>query len=265
MEIDFCKMQALGNDFMVIDGVRQNIALSPRLIKQWADRRLGVGFDQLLLLEQPTITSADFNYRIFNADGGEVEQCGNGARCIARFAFEQRLSTKKHLKLQTQQALINTELIRLDTVKVSLGQPIIKAISQTLNINGYDIEIGLLTIGNPHVIIQVKEVDAASIESLGPKIETHPVFTNNVNVSFMQIINRQQIKLRVWERGVGETPACGSAACAAVAMAQQWLQLDSKVEVILPGGNLQVSHQAQQDIYLTGPAEQVYSGNIHVY
>ncbi len=257
-------MQALGNDFMVINGVQQVIHLSPTLIRKWANRRLGIGFDQLLLLEPATVASADFNYRIFNANGGEVEQCGNGARCIARFIFEQGLSRQKCLKLQTQGTPISTELINLDRVKVSLGQPIIETTSQMLNIDGYNWEIGLLRIGNPHVVIYVQDINVAPVEHLGPKIEKHPFFTNGVNVNFVQIIDRQSIKLRVWERGVGETPACGSGACAAVIMGQQWQQLDTAVEVTLPGGNLQVLHQAPQDVYLIGPAEHIYSGSIAI-
>lgn len=262
MKIDFCKMQALGNDFMVIDGVRQAIPLSPALIKKWADRRLGIGFDQLLLLEPATLTSANFNYRIFNANGTEVEQCGNGARCVARFIYEQALSREKRLKLQTQRGPISTELMSLDTVKVGLGRPIIEATTQTLNVDGHNWEIGLLTVGNPHAIIQVQDIKTAPVGDLGPKIETHPLFTNGVNVNFVQIIDRQQIKLRVWERGVGETPACGSGACATVIMGQQWQQLDTAVKVALPGGDLHVLHQAEQTVYLVGPAERVYYGSI---
>ena len=264
MKIKFCKMQALGNDFMVVENVRQKLTLTRDLIKHWADRRHGVGFDQLLLLEAATDAKADFIYRIFNADGTEVEQCGNGARCVARFAFEQQLSVKKQLLLQTQQGLLSTELIKPDWVKVSLGLPDVKTTSQVLEIESHQVEIGILSVGNPHAIIQVEDVAFAPVAELGPRIEKHLIFMTGVNVSFMQIIDRQQIKLRVWERGVGETPACGSGASAAVVMGQARGELDANVEVVLPGGELQVSHRQQHPVYLIGPTMQVFLGEMTV-
>ena len=257
-------MQALGNDFMVIDAVRQPINLTTALIKKWGARRSGIGFDQLLLLAPATHPKADFTYRIFNADGTEVEQCGNGARCVARFAVEQRLSTKTQLCLQTQHALLTTELMTADWVKVGLGVPKLETKSTLIELDDQAIEIGVLSLGNPHAIIQVEDVTTAAVAEIGAKIAVHHRFPTGINVGFMQIVNPQQIKLRVWERGVGETPACGSGASAAVVFGQQIDKLEVTVDVDLPGGKLQVTHSPQQSVYLSGPAEYVFAGTVLV-
>jgi len=255
-------MQALGNDFMVIDTLRQSLDLTPELIKKWGERRTGIGFDQLLLLEPATNPQADFIYRIFNADGTEVEQCGNGARCVARFIFEQKLSIKKQLLLQTKQGLLHTELIALDWVKVSLGMPQIEVQPRLMEIDNHLLEVGVLSLGNPHAVICVADVATADVAKTGAKIETDASFAEGVNVGFMEIINSKEIKLRVWERGVGETPACGSGASAAVVIGQQKGKLAAEVEVHLPGGKLYITHLARQPVYLTGPAQQVFTGRV---
>jgi diaminopimelate epimerase len=274
MKIKFSKMQALGNDFMVIDAARQTVNVSPATIIQWADRRLGIGFDQLLMVAPATVASADFNYRIFNADGTEVEQCGNGARCVARFIHDTGLSSKTQLVLQTKKGFTHTELMSDSWVKVNLGQPNFvpklipatfptQADRYTLKLAQQEISFGALSVGNPHAIIQVDDVSKAAVKTLGPLLETHTNFPQGVNVSFMEINDNTHIKLRVWERGVGETPACGSGACAAVVMGRHWQLLGADVEVSLSGGNLSVSWQGDgHDVYLSGEAQHVYAGDV---
>ena len=244
-------MQALGNDFMVLDSIRQKLRLSTEIIREWSDRRTGVGFDQLLLIEEHPATDADFKYRIFNSDGSEVEQCGNGARCVARFIFDSGLSKKKILKLKTCNGLITTKLLRRDWIKASLAIPDFSA--------GVISEFSCVNIGNPHAVMHVSDVTNVKIADIGTALQKQ--FFNGVNVEFMEIIARDTIKLRVWERGVGETPACGSGACAAVVIGQQQGLLDSKVTVQLPGGDLEVEWQGgATPVYLTGPAIWVYDG-----
>ncbi len=282
-------MHALGNDFMVLDSIRQKLRLSPEIICEWGDRRTGVGFDQLLLIEEHSATDADFKYRIFNVDGSEVEQCGNGARCVARFIFDTRLSKKKILKLKTCNGLVTTKLLRHDWIKASLGVPDFSphtnpppcistregiGLSDYCSENGANffslpcvvgegrVGVHTVSIGNPHAVIQVTNVETADVANIGSSLQKQ--FPNGVNVEFMEIITRDQIKLRVWERGVGETPACGSGACAAVVIGQHQALLDSKVTVQLPGGELEVEWQGGENpIYLTGSAVWVYDGLIN--
>ena len=254
MKVNFCKMHALGNDFMVLDSIRQKLCLSPEMIREWGDRRTGVGFDQFLLIEEHPTPNADFKYRIFNADGSEVEQCGNGARCVARFIFDSGLSKKKVLKLKTCNGLVTTKLLRRDWIKASLAIPDFNA--------GVSSEFFCVNIGNPHAVTQVSNITNTDVAHLGLSLQKK--FPNGINVEFMEIVSRNQIKLRVWERGVGETPACGSGACAAVVIGQQQGLLDPQVTVQLPGGELEVEWQGgATPVYLSGPAIWVYDGVIN--
>lgn len=270
--IKFSKMQALGNDFVVIDAVNQSVSLTPEQVQLMACRRFGIGCDQILLVEPASDPGADFFYRIFNADGSEAEQCGNGARCLARFIAENQLSDKTLLTLQTRCGLMHTELIRLDHVRVDLGLPEflpskVPFIAPELarhyefSIADHPMDLGVVSVGNPHAVMHVKDVDCAPVIQWGPLLETHPRFPNKTNVEFMEIITPQKIKLRVWERGVGETPACGSGACAAAIIGRTWELLDANVEICLPGGTLFVEYQgADHHVYLTGSAEQIFTG-----
>ena len=273
MNINFTKMHGLGNDFMVIDGINQQINLTPGQIKQWSDRRFGIGFDQLLLVEKPLTEQAEFLYRIYNADGGEVEQCGNGARCFARFVVDKGLTTSSVIPVETNTGLIKLQLID-DMVKVDMGAPVFQPAAlpfvadQTANeyvidVEGQPVEFGAVSMGNPHAVIRVEDVDTAAVESLGPMMESHPRFPNRVNVGFMQVVNRSAIRLRVYERGAGETLACGTGACAAVVSGIQRGWLDSEVRVSLAGGDLTISWSGDDTpVLMTGPATTVYEGQI---
>ena len=272
MKLSFTKMHGLGNDFMVINAVSQRLSLTPELISQWADRRTGVGFDQLLLVESATHPEFDFNYRIFNADGSEVGQCGNGARCLARFIAEEGLSHKKTLRVCTLTSALTLTLLDNQQVAVDMGVPQfspaqipfiaeVPAVTYDLNIGTTQVNIGALSLGNPHAIVQVESVETAPVKSWGPLIEAHDRFPQQVNVGFMQILNPQPIKLRVYERGAGETQACGSGACAAVVYGRLQQQLDREVIVSLTGGDLCVGWDRLTDpVIMTGPATTVFKG-----
>ena len=276
MLIKFTKMHGLGNDFVVIDGVRQHINLTTKAIKKLADRHLGIGCDQLLLIEPPSDKKIDFNYRIFNSDGSEVEQCGNGARCMGRYIADQQLSGKKTVLLQTKNRVMEVTTKAKNLVTANMGAPIftpseIPFICQQQDIK-YSIEsksqtfdIAALSVGNPHAVIQVEDVNTAAVEEIGPLIQTNSQFPESVNVGFMQIVDRQTIKLRVYERGVGETQACGSGACAAAVAAIQQDLVDSRVNLRLLGGELSVEWCGEgQSILMTGPAETVFHGKIKI-
>ena len=276
MLIKFTKMHGLGNDFVVIDGVRQHINLTTKAIKKLADRHLGIGCDQLLLIEPPSDKKIDFNYRIFNSDGSEVEQCGNGARCMGRYIADQQLSGKKIVLLQTKNRVMEVTTKAKNLVTANMGAPIftpseIPFICQQQDIK-YSIEsksqtfdIAALSVGNPHAVIQVEDVNTAAVEEIGPLIQTNSQFPESVNVGFMQIVDRQTIKLRVYERGVGETQACGSGACAAAVAAIQQDLVDSRVNLRLLGGELSVEWCGEgQPILMTGPAETVFHGKIKI-
>ena len=276
MKIEFTKMHGLGNDFVVIDAINQDINLSTEQIRFLADRHFGIGCDQLLLVERPSHEGVDFRYRIFNADGGEVEQCGNGARCFARFVRDQGLTEKTRIPVETNTG----DIVLLDEgngqVAVDMGKPRFapsalpfEADSEQdrylLDINGGSIEIGAVSMGNPHAVTLVDNVDTAPVEALGPQIESHQRFPKRVNAGFMQIIDRQNIRLRVFERGAGETLACGTGACAAVAVGRRWGLLDERVNVELPGGNLSIYWpKPDVSVIMTGPAESVFNGSIQV-
>ena len=276
MELTFTKMHGLGNDFVVIDATSQPIDLTMEQIRFLADRRLGVGCDQVLLVEPPQQPEVDFTYRIFNADGGEVEQCGNGARCFARYVRDQGLTRKDHIPVATAAGVITLHVEADGQITVDMGMPIFepadipfaadaRAEVYPLEIESTEVEVSVVSMGNPHAVLRVEQVDKAQIASLGPRIESHVRFPRRVNVGFMQVVDRQHIRLRVYERGAGETLACGSGACAAVVVGRQRGWLDDKVTVSLPGGNLKIQWSGEgQAVLMTGPAVSVFEGRVRL-
>lgn len=276
MLLNFTKMHGLGNDFIVLDGVRQSVRLSPKQIRRIANRHTGIGFDQLLIVEPPTKSNVDFNYRIFNSDGGEVEQCGNGARCIALFVREAKLSGKSRLLVQTMNRLMALTTKDKGEVTVDMGLPLFQAADvpfiaekdenvHDLELNGKSVKISVISMGNPHAVLWVDSVDQASVASLGPQIAAHPCFPNGVNVNFAQIVDRSTIKLRVFERGVGETKACGSGACATAAVAITQGRVDSPVKIELSGGQLTIQWLGgNNSLMMSGPAEISFHGHVQL-
>ena len=274
MLLHFTKMHGLGNDFMVIDLVTQRARLRDEQIRQLADRRFGIGFDQLLIVEPPRDPDMDFRYRIFNADGSEVENCGNGARCFARFVRDQRLTHKHEIHVETSGGPL-TLLVEDDgQVTVDMGVPRFAPqalpfeadedrLRHVLEVDGERVEVGAVSMGNPHVVLRVDDVEVASVERLGPAIEHHPRFPRRVNVGFMEVVSPHEIRLRVYERGSGETLACGTGACAAVACGIRQGLLESPVTVHLRGGDLRIEWPAENaSLRMTGPAERVYDGRV---
>ena len=276
MLLKFTKMHGAGNDFVVLDGVRQKIELSPEQLRLLADRHFGVGCDQILLVEKAQRAEADFRYRIFNADGGEVEQCGNGARCFVRFVHDQKLTHKREIVVETRSGLITPRLEDDGRVTVNMGAPIFDAVlipfdggsgaaSEPLDVAGETLQISALSMGNPHAVQVVADVERAPVEKLGPLIERHPRFPNRVNAGFMQIMDRQHIRLRVYERGSGETLSCGTGACAAVVAGIRRGLLDSTVNVATHGGALVIVWAGEgQPVLMTGPAITVFAGEINL-
>jgi diaminopimelate epimerase len=283
MSIEFAKMHGLGNDFMVIDLVTQEQPIDVAHVRAWADRHTGVGFDQLLLIEPPTDPEADFRYRIFNADGTEVEQCGNGARCAARYIVHRKLSPKPVLVLQTQCGPIVTRLAAEGTVEVDMGIPRIgssaialdlqadgsartmddAAGSCELQIAGTPCRFTPVSIGNPHAVLFVGSVADAPVATLGAALVGHPVFPEGANIGFCQVVDRSFLRLRVYERGVGETRACGTGACAAVVAAYLHGSVGQRVKVSLPGGKVRINWQGPgSPVRMTGPAALVFEGQI---
>lgn len=274
--INFSKMHGLGNDFMVIDGIRQKFQPTAALVQRWADRHTGIGFDQLLLIEPSRNKETDFFYRIFNADGGEVAQCGNGARCIARFLHDEKLSSKNPLIVETLAGNLEIVLEKDQQVTVAMGIPNFepnkipflterKNTTYFLAIGDKTAEFCALSLGNPHCVLLVDEVKQAPVLELGPLLSKHHVFPQESNVSFMQIVDPTRIKLRVFERGADETLACGSGACAAVVAGRTLGLLAESVTVEQLGGELKVSWQGDaRPVYLTGPATHVFKGTIEV-
>lgn len=272
MKFHFSKMQALGNDFVVIDGVNQAINLSAGDVRILADRHRGIGFDQLLLVQPPLQTAEDFHYRVFNADGSEVAQCGNGARCLARFIREQGLSNKPDITVGTAEGLMKLRLLTVDTASVSLGVPRFKPQDiphqlsgngpvYTLTVAGQALALRAVSVGNPHLVIRVDDVTAVDVGVIGAALATHPSFPAGVNVGFLAIESPLRLHLRVYERGTGETQACGSGACAAAVIAHSEGWCASTVTVSQFGGDLLVSWEGvSHEVWLTGPAEQVYKG-----
>lgn len=277
MLLRFTKMHGLGNDFMVVDAISQRVRMNADLVRQLADRHVGVGFDQLLMVEPPTDPAIDFRYRIFNADGSEVEHCGNGARCFARFVRDKGLILRDTIHVQTASGKAILKLIGRDSVEVNMGEPVLKpslipfnaaeqARVYTLDLaGGKQVELGAVSMGNPHGVMVVESVDLAPVESLGPELESHPDFPNNANIGFMEIVSRSEVNLRVYERGAGETQACGTGACAAVVSGRVRQLLDASVTVHLPGGDLVIEWQGEgHPVVMTGPVASVYEGQISI-
>lgn len=273
MLIHFSKMHGLGNDFMVIDNVTQNIFLNNEQIAGLADRHRGIGFDQLLMVEPPYDPDVDFHYRIFNADGSEVQQCGNGARCFGRFIRHKGLSNKNRFKVSTKKGVIDIALGQDDQVQVDMGEPIFEPQQVPFKANKTEVTYilraaeqtflcGVVSMGNPHCVILVDDVDTAPVESVGALLTQHERFPEGANIGFLQIVNREHAKLRVFERGVGETQACGSGACAAAVWAILQDKLAPTATIELPGGPLQLSWQQGQPVVMTGSATHVFDGQI---
>lgn len=272
MNIQFTKMQALGNDFVVIDATKNPFTLSAKKIQRMADRHFGIGFDQLLVIESAKNPTVDFHYRIFNADGSEVGQCGNGARCVARYIVEKKLTNKNVITVSTMSGTLELALKPNHQVAVQMGIPnfvpnkipflVDKQAEQYVIVLGdEEFFVGAVNVGNPHVVLIVDDVKSAPVATLGPMLESHALFPERVNVGFMQIINSQHIKLRVYERGAGETLACGSGACAAVVVGCIQNLLDREVKVDLPGGQLTVMWNGiDEPVWLIGPGEKIFDG-----
>ncbi|MBZ0104839.1 MAG: diaminopimelate epimerase [Sulfuricella denitrificans] len=276
MKLKFTKMHGLGNDFVVLDGISQSVHLSEAQFRFLADRHFGVGCDQILLVEKPTKDAADFRYRIFNADGGEVEQCGNGARCFVRFVHDKGLTQKTEISVETASGTIYPRLEADGQVTVNMGAPRFepeqipfvaprRALTYPLPVDDQIIDISALSMGNPHAVLVVHDADSARVGEHGPLIENHLAFPARVNVGFMQIVDRGHIRLRVFERGSGETLACGTGACAAAVAGITRGLLDAKVEVSTRGGILTIRWDGEgQAVWMTGPAETVFEGEINL-
>jgi diaminopimelate epimerase len=268
----FTKMHGLGNDFVVLDGIRQNVALAPEQLRLLADRRLGVGCDQILVVERPTRPDADFRYRIFNADGGEVEQCGNGARCFVKFVTDHGYTAARRIRVETAGGMITPEIVAGGEVTVDMGVPRFEpaaipfgadadAVIHSLDVDGAIVAITVVSMGNPHAVQVVADVDHAPVTTQGPRIEVHPRFPQRVNAGYMQVVDRATIRLRVWERGAGETPACGTGACAAVVAGIRRGLLDPTVRVQTRGGWLAIAWPGPgAPVAMTGPAATVFEG-----
>lgn len=267
-------MHGLGNDFVLFEFIKRQQTLSRAQIQFIADRRRGIGCDQVLVIEPAQIPHADFRFRIYNADGGEVEQCGNGARCVARYLRDQGLIARADTKLETAGGVIAIKVEADGLVTVDMGAPrlepeqipfvaVVEAPSYRLQLDDRELKLAALSVGNPHAVLRVDDVQAAPVAQLGARIETHSRFPKRVNVGFMQVVNRAAIRLRVFERGVGETSACGSGACAAVVAGRIQGWLDERVTVELPGGKLMVSWRDRHaPVLMTGPATKVFEGSI---
>jgi diaminopimelate epimerase len=276
MNIHFTKMQGVGNDFVVIDGVTTPISLSQAQIKRLADRHFGVGCDQLLLVEKTALSNVDLKYRIFNADGGEVEQCGNGARCFVRFVIEKGLTKKHEIIVETASGLITLTQQDDNQVTVNMGAPRFEPAeipflaenrqhTYVLQANNQAVSVAALSMGNPHAVMLVDDVETANVAELGPALESHESFPQRVNVGFMQIVSAHEINLRVFERGSGETLSCGTGACAAVVCGIVPGLLQSPVDVNTRGGKLQVAWAGEgMPVMMTGPATTVFEGQISI-
>ena len=272
MRLKFTKMQGLGNDFVVLDGITQRVDLSAPQLKRLADRHFGVGCDQILVVEKPSRDDVDFRYRIFNADGGEVEQCGNGARCFVQFVRDRRLTAKRVIRVETKGGIIEPRLEDDGQVTVDMGIPRFasgeipftggsSAIVQPLELDGASVSVSVVSMGNPHAVQVVDNVDDAPVLTEGPRIERHPRFPSGVNAGYMQVVDRANIRLRVWERGAGETLSCGTGACAAVVAGIRRGLIDSPVRVATRGGVLTIAWGGDaRPVLMTGPAEAVFEG-----
>ena len=275
MRLKFTKMQGLGNDFVVIDAVNQSVCLSPAQRRLLADRHFGVGCDQILLVEG-AVGDADFRYRIYNADGGEVEQCGNGARCFVRYVHDRGMTQKNEIRVETSGGVIIPRLEANGEVSVNMGMPKFepqqipfiaekRAMTYSIDISGRQVEISAVSLGNPHAVQLVEDVDGAPVITEGALIENHPSFPKRVNAGYMQVVDRTHIRLRVYERGAGETLACGTGACAAVVIGIERGLLQSTVQVNMRGGDLTVRWEGEdQPVWMTGPAVTVFDGEIEL-
>ena len=278
-KLKFTKMHGLGNDFMVVDGVNQAFEPQEAPLTQWANRHTGVGFDQLLLVEKAGAADVDFRYRIFNADGGEVEQCGNGARCFARFVADKGLSSKQEIRVETARGVIVPRLLDSGLVVVNMGKPRLMpseipfvpaageaddALTHIVLVGLESVPLSCVNMGNPHAVLLVDDVDTAPVARWGEAIESNEQFPERVNVGFMQVLDEGHIRLRVYERGAGETQACGTGACAAVVAGVRLglLQAASQIRVSLPGGDLHIEWQPGDDVMMTGPVQTVFEGEL---
>jgi diaminopimelate epimerase len=283
MKLKFTKMHGAGNDFIVVDAIHQDVNLSAEQWRKLADRRFGIGADQILVVERPVTDGVDFRYRIFNNDGGEVEQCGNGARAFARFVSDKGLSTESSIRVETMKGVIAPRLEQDGSVTVDMGAPRLDPAEVPFDSAGLDgrieggdtnwplpvgeqlVFVSVVSMGNPHAVQVVDDVDTAPVETMGPAIETHPRFPKKVNAGFMQVVDRRHVKLRVFERGAGETLACGTGACAAVVAGIRRGLLDSPVRVSARGGELSIAWAGPgEPVYLSGPAVTVFEGEVEV-
>lgn len=270
MQLQFTKMHGLGNDFMVVDNTRGEVNLSSEQIRQLADRHFGIGFDQLLMVESAQTPGVNFRYVIFNADGSEVEQCGNGARCFARFVHEKGLANSNPVMVETRGGVIALTLNEDDTVRVDMGAPsfepntlpLLLEQSATYNIEGY--QVGALSMGNPHCVLLVDDIDQVDVEAIGQQIQQSELLPNQANIGFMQVLNRQEVRLRVYERGAGETLACGSGACAAVVFGVEQGLLSNQVTTHLRGGDAHIEYTPGASVFLSGPATFVFEGQVSI-
>jgi diaminopimelate epimerase len=264
VKLPFTKMHGAGNDFVVLDFTREEFRLSAEQLKRLADRHRGVGCDQVLVVQKPDDGAADFRYRIFNADGGEVEQCGNGARCFVKFVHARGLTKKAEIQVQTLGGTIRPRLEADGEVTVDMGRPS-KPSMEKLSVNGRAIDVAVLSMGNPHAVQVVPDVASAPVTTQGPMIEVHPRFPNRVNAGYLQVLDRRHAALRVWERGAGETLSCGTGACAAVVTGITRGLLDSPVEVETRGGTLTIAWRGGDNpVSMKGPAVTVYEGTIEL-
>jgi diaminopimelate epimerase len=276
VKLKFTKMQGAGNDFVVLDGVSRPLALTPAQLRRLADRHFGVGCDQILLVEPPRAAGIDFRYRIFNADGGEVEQCGNGARCFVRFVRERGLTDKSEIRVETAAGIIAPRMEAGGEVTVNMGAPVFEAkrvpfvtdsdvLVQPLEVDGTTVQITVVSMGNPHAVQVVADVGAAPVLTQGPLIERHARFPQRVNAGYMQVLDRGRIRLRVYERGAGETLSCGTGACAAVAVGIRRGLLDARVRVSTRGGDLTIRWEGGDNpVLMTGPAVTVFEGEMEI-
>jgi len=287
MKLKFTKMHGAGNDFVVIDAINQRVDLSPEQWRRLADRRFGIGADQILIVERPLDAGCDFRYRIFNNDGSEVEQCGNGSRAFVRFVSDKGLTDKRSIRVQTMSGIITPRLEEDGSVTVDMGAPVLEPARVPFDSDGLTgvaqgrdtvwpitvldqgenktVLVSVVSMGNPHAVQVVDDVETAPVLQTGPQIEHHPRFPKRVNAGFLQVQDRQHVKLRVFERGAGETLACGTGACAAVVAGIRRGLLDSPVQVEARGGRLTISWAGEgEPVYLSGPAETVFEGEIEL-
>jgi len=273
--VKFTKMQGLGNDFMVVDAIHQTVEFTEDKIRQWSDRHFGIGFDQLLVVENATQPDVDFRYRIFNADGSEVQQCGNGARCFARFVYDKDLTDKTEITVETASGVIVLYVEDSGWIRVNMGAPNFEPSSlpfdvasmqeeYALPVLGETLLIGAVSMGNPHAVLPVDDIQSAPVEKFGAAVESHASFPERVNVGFAQKVDNSHIRLRVYERGAAETLACGTGACAAMVVLRQWQQVADEVTVSLPGGDLLIQWDGKTNspVWMSGPAITVFEGEI---